>query len=59
MELENYTLSSPALLALDYLGNRIPGALPQVRHGKWSRRDASDMDGLSREAEWSFLGKAT
>jgi hypothetical protein len=31
----------------------------EVRHGEWSRRDASDMDGLSREAEWSFLGKAT
>ena len=28
-------------------------ALPQVRHGEWSRRDASDMDGLSREAERS------
>jgi hypothetical protein len=35
MELENYTLSSPALSALGYLGgNRIPGALPQVRHGE-------------------------
>ncbi|PYI98436.1 MAG: hypothetical protein DME98_04360 [Verrucomicrobia bacterium] len=30
-----------------------PGALPQVRHGEWSRRDASDIDGLSREAEMS------
>ena len=31
MELENYTLSSPALSALGYLGdNRIPGALPQA-----------------------------
>ena len=27
--------------------------MPQVRHGEWSRRDASDMDGLSREAERS------
>jgi hypothetical protein len=35
------------------VGNRIPGALPQVRHGEWSRRDASDIDGLSREAERS------
>jgi hypothetical protein len=34
-------------------GNRIPVALPQVRHGEWSRRDASDIDGLSREAERS------
>ena len=23
----------------------------QVRHGEWSRRDASDIDGQSREAE--------
>jgi hypothetical protein len=54
MELENYTLSSPGLLsAWLSMGNRIPGALPQVRHGEWSRRDASDMDGLSREAEGS------
>ena len=31
MELENYTLSSPGLSALGYLGdNRIPGALPQA-----------------------------
>jgi hypothetical protein len=54
MELENYTLSSAGLSALGYLGgNRIPGALPQVRHGEWSRTDASDIDGLSREAEMS------
>ena len=33
MELENYTLSSPGLSALGYLGdNRIPGALPQADH---------------------------
>jgi len=24
---------------------------PEVRHGEWSRRDASDIDGQSREAE--------
>jgi len=35
------------------LGSTNPGALPQVRHGEWSRRDASDMDGLSRGAEGS------
>jgi hypothetical protein len=35
MELENSTLSSPAPSALGYLGdNRIPGAVPQVRHGE-------------------------
>ena len=32
--------------------------LPQVRHGEWSRTDASDIDGLSREAEWTFFGES-
>ena len=42
-----------AFSALVIWGNRIPEALPQVRHGEWSRRDASDIDGSSREAERS------
>jgi hypothetical protein len=28
----------------------IPGALLHVRHGEWSRRDASDIDGSSQQA---------
>ena len=51
MELETNTELTRPLSAWLSVGNRIPGALPRVRHGEWSRRDASDMDGLSREAE--------
>ena len=43
--------------ALNPLLARELSGLPQVRHGEWSRTDASDIDGLSREAEWSFWGK--
>ena len=48
-----HTELTRAFTAWFSVGNRIPGALPQVRHGEWSRRDASDIDGLSREAERS------
>src|SRR5436190_8142150 len=37
----------------DWMGRR----RGDVRHGEWSRRDASDIDGLRREAEWSFWEK--
>ena len=44
----------------DIEGKAARGSSERVRatsEFQWSRRDASDIDGLSREAEWSFWEK--